>query len=144
MNLENRDVSKQEDDGVGSAIEESIREENSRQSKDMRHRYLKDQQETEDAAEDEDGSTEIEESGQPEKQKSHKHKSHKHKKGGFHVYVEARDCQSFKLSFWTHTTEIKHLVVPLVHVGAAGYTSVKSPSCLGFPHDRLSGGWRTS
>jgi hypothetical protein len=115
MSFENRDIrdaakkpqdgTKLEDgadeEGVGNAIEESIREENARQR--MRHKYVnKDKAEdgpdrTYGTDEDSDGSSVTEESSeepetsQLQKHKPwHKHKSHKHKKGGFHVYVEAR------------------------------------------------------
>lgn len=114
MSFENRDIrdaakkpqdgTKLEDgadeEGVGNAIEESIREENARQR--MRHKYVnKDKAEdgpdrTYGTDEDSDGSSVTEESSeeretsQLQKHKPwHKHKSHKHKKGGFHVYVEA-------------------------------------------------------
>lgn len=114
MSFENRDIrdaakkpqdgTKLEDgadeEGVGNAIEESIREENARQR--MRHKYVnKDKAEdgpdrTDGTDEDSDGSSVTEESSE-EPETSHlqkhkpwrKHKSHKHKKGGFHVYVEA-------------------------------------------------------
>lgn len=89
-----------DEEGVGNAIEESIREENARQR--MRHKYVnKDKAEdgpdrTDGTDEDSDGSSVTEESSE-EPETSHlqkhkpwrKHKSHKHKKGGFHVYVEA-------------------------------------------------------
>lgn len=89
-----------DEEGVGTAIEESIREENARQR--MRHKHVKkDKTEdgpegTDETDEEQDGSAVTEESGEePEKSQLqkhkpwHKHKSHKHKKGGFHVYVEA-------------------------------------------------------
>lgn len=89
-----------DEEGVGTAIEESIREENARQR--MRHKHVKkDKTEdgpegTDETDEEQDGSAVTEESSEePEKSQLqkhkpwHKHKSHKHKKGGFHVYVEA-------------------------------------------------------